>query len=140
MDGNRFLISHCRRILTIRVSYDLIIALYLCCTIELLGSNIIISISFAAKLVRSSNQPAVLVYEELMYTNLMSLGSVIKTSMINDECTSLMVYDGRVMSLSQFSIRHGFPLVVAEEFHTLIALGIATEVENILAIHGINAR
>ena len=50
-----------------------------------------------------------------------------------------MVYDGRVMSLSQFGIRHGFPLVVAEEFHTLITLGIATEVENILAIHGINA-
>ena len=43
------------------------------------------------------------------------------------------------MSLSQFSIRHGFPLVVAEEFHTLVALGIATEVEDIPAIHGINA-
>ena len=140
MDGNRLLISHCRCILTVRMSYDLIISLYLCCIIELLGSNIIIGISLAAKLVRSSNQPAVLVYEELMYTNLMSLGSVIKTSMINDESTSLMVYDGRVMSLSQFSIRHGFPLIIAEEFHTLIALGIATEVEDILAIHGINAR
>ena len=140
MDGNRFLIIHCRRILTVRVSYDLIIALNLCCIIELLGSNIIISISLAAKLVRSSNEPTILIYKELMNTNLMSLGSVIKTSMINDESTSLMVYDGRVMSLSQFSIRHGFPLVVAEEFHTLVALSIATEVENILAIHGINAR
>ena len=42
------------------------------CIIELLGSNIIISISLAAKLVRSSNQPTVLVNEELMYTNLIS--------------------------------------------------------------------
>ena len=140
MYGNRFLISHCRCILTVRMSYDLIISLYLCCIIELLGSNIIISISLAAKLVRSSNEPTILIYKELMNTNLMSLGSVIKTSMINDESTSLMVNDGRVMSLSQFGSRHGFPLVVAEEFHTLVALSIATEVENILAIHGINAR
>ena len=140
MDGNRLLISHCRRILTVRMSYHLIIALYFCCIIELLDSNIIIGISLAAKLVRSSNQPTILVNEELMYTNLMLLTSVHEAGMVNDECSSLMVYDGRVMSLSQFGIRHGFPLVVTEEFHTLIALGIATEVEYILAIHGINAR
>ena len=94
MDGNRFLISHCRCILTVRMSYDLIISLYLCCIIELLGSNIIISISFAAKLVRSSNQPTVLVNEELMYTNLMPLCAIIETGMVNDESPSLMVNDG----------------------------------------------
>ena len=140
MDGNRLLIIHCCRILTVRMSYYLIIARYHCCIIELLSGNIIISISLATKLVRSSNQPAILVYEELMYTNLMLLISVHEAGMVNDEGTSLMVYDGRVMSLSQFGIRHGFPLVVTEEFHTLIALGINTEVENILVIHGINAR
>ena len=94
MDGNRLLIIHCRRILTVRMSYHLIIALYLCCIIELLSGNIIISISLAAKLVRSSNQPAILVYEELMYTNLMLLISVQEAGMVNDECSSLMVYDG----------------------------------------------
>ena len=94
MDGNRLLIIHCRRILTVRMSYDLIITLYLCCIIELLGSNILIGISLAAKLVRSSNQPTVLVNEELMYTNLMLLTSVHEAGMVNDECTSLMVYNG----------------------------------------------
>ena len=94
MDGNRLLISHCRRILTVRMSYHLIIALYLCCIIELLDSNIIIGISLAAKLVRCSNQPAVLVYEELMHANLMPLCAIIETGMVNDECSSLMVYNG----------------------------------------------
>ena len=94
MDGNRLLIIHCCRILTVRMSYYLIIARYLCCIIELLSGNIIISISLAAKLVRSSNQPTVLVNEELMYTNLMLLISVQEAGMVNDECSSLMVYDG----------------------------------------------
>ena len=51
-----------------------------------------------------------------------------------------MVYDGRVMSLSQFGIRHGFPLVVAEEFHTLIAIGVSSKVDSCLVIYGSYAR
>ena len=64
----------------------------------------------------------------------------VEAGMIDDERTTLVVNDGRVMSLSHFSRRHRIPLIVAEEFHTLIALGIAAEVKDILTVNGINTR
>ena len=40
------------------------------------------------------------------------------------------------MSLSQFGIRHGFPLVVTEEFHTLVAIGVNSKVDSCPVIYG----
>ena len=140
MDGNRLLVSLCRCILAIRMSHQLVISHNFASLVKLPGGNILMGIGLTAELVRCSYQPTILVHEELMHSHLMLLPPGIDAGMIDYERTTLVVDDGRVMSLSYFCRRHRIPLVVAEEFHTLIALGIAAEVKDILTINGINTR
>ena len=120
------------------MSNKLIVACYIRSRIELLGGNFVIGDSLATKLVWRCHQPTVLIQEQLMHAHLMSFRGVIETSVVNQQSTSLMIYNSRVVTLRQLCCRHCFPLIVAKEFHTLVALGICAVVEDILVVHGID--
>ena len=118
------------------VGDELIVACHLVSTIKLRCCDVGSRNGFAAEFVGRCDEPAVLVDEHLMDAHLMSFGIIVEAGVIDEQCTTLMIDDSRVVSLGKFGSRHGVPLIVGQDLHTDATTDVSAVVEDVAVVDG----